>query len=208
LVEGENEIVVQLRNASGEVLGVSNVLTVMVEIDEDALLQSFLISPTTDLLVGDEAILEAQVADRVTSLALVVDGASYPLDRTAANTYGGVISFEDPGDYDLLLRLYVDGEMIEEDVEDISVTGTGSLLDVNKEYGIGMIQYVVDPVNPDAVLLSRASHGDVSPYYTVYYGTNPEALNTQLIVSSTGATLSGLSLDDVTYVQVWPSDES
>lgn len=71
-----------------------------------------------------------------------------------------------------------------------------------------MIKYVVDPINPDTALLSWEPNGDVSPYYTVYYGTNPEALNTQLIVSSTGATLSGLSLDEVTYAQVWPSDES
>lgn len=124
MVEGENEIVVQLRNASDEILGVSDILTVTVEMDEDTLLQSFLIEPTDDLLVGDEATLEAKVADRVTSVSLVVDGALYPLDRTAANTYGGVISFEDPGEYDLLLRLYVDGEMTEEDIEDISVIGT------------------------------------------------------------------------------------
>ncbi|USN56622.1 MAG: hypothetical protein H6766_06405 [Candidatus Peribacteria bacterium] len=208
LQEGSNTVIVQLRDASDAILGQSSPLSLTVALDDSALLQSFTITPAMGLMVGDEAILEAKVGSSVTSVSLLVDGSSYPLDRTTNNTYGGMISFEDPGDYDLKIRLYVDGDMFEEDVDDIIVGGTGSNLTAGKNYRIGMIKYLVDPINPGSVILSWEPDGEISPYYTVYYGLNPESLDTHFTVSVTGATLSNLSAEDVTYVQVWPSTQT
>lgn len=72
---------IQLKNADGDVVASSDPLIVVVEIDDGPLFSSFDRDPRGDLYIDQESTVLARVADRVTSLSLVVDGKPYPLDR-------------------------------------------------------------------------------------------------------------------------------
>lgn len=55
------------------------------------------------------------------------------------------------------------------------------------------------------VRIVRDIDGDLSEYYTVFYGEKDDNLDKRMTVATTGLTLSRLSVNDITYAQVWPS---
>jgi hypothetical protein len=208
LQEGSNTLRIQLKDVNDAVLGQTETIDITLEIDDSVLLESFALKPAAGAMAGDKIQIAARVWPRVSSARLLIDNQPQPLNRIESYIYTNTIVFQDEGEYDLAMELQVDGDRITEDVEDITIApaplnGTGKDY---KTYGIGLIDYQIDPLDPGTVTLSREPEGDVSEHYAVYHGINPDALDTTTIVNGTSTVLEWLSLEETTFVQVWPSD--
>jgi hypothetical protein len=189
-----------------------------VVVDTAELFESLTLNPDGDVMSGDIVDVVANVADRATSVALVVDGSSVvPLDEIDTGRRGAPLTFGDAGEYTMLIRVQAGDERVEQELDSLTIlapeieeenepspiANTGSTI---VKLGIGQISYMVDELESGTAIIQRIPDGSPSDYYIMAYGIDPTELDNTMITTTTGVTLTGLSLDESTYVQVWPSD--